>query len=521
MYTYIIVDDESLVRKGTIKKLEPINNTVQCIGEASNGEVALDLIHKLNPDIVITDMNMPIMDGTKLLPIIAKNYPNKCIIIISGYKDFEYTKQAITANAVNYILKPFGKEELQKSVLDAIIMIKNNMAIENKLSSSETEKEHARYNYDLQLLKHLLLGYQTEKNTFTSERLKSINQLHNFILITLHTTKPFDSTVFQILLEENGFDDLALALSHMNNHNLGFIILFMPEQTVISPKHLCLKIIQTIVDTFESQKNPISFGISLTHKDLLELNSAFSESITALNTQTVDHTIPLCFYTHEKKEAQLIEWEKTDELLFRMEAGMIDDTLQLLDVLFDHFTNLHACTLFDVKYFCFQLSNKVKFIMSTYFEPINSNSNSTSIQSILNELFSLDEIKQYYASFFINMSELLKDQNIYSSDNTIEKIKIYINRHYQNNLTVEFISSLFYMNRSYCSHLFKQSTGINFVDYVNNVRIKQAKYLIQNSDKKMYQIAKSVGYDNVKYFYRVFKKHEKITPKQFQQQQKH
>ena len=109
MYTYIVIDDESLIRKGTIKKLQPMEDRITCIGEADNGKAGIELIQEVHPDIVILDMQMPIMGGKELLPYLAENYPDMPLIVISGYRDFDYVKQAISAAAIDYILKPFSK----------------------------------------------------------------------------------------------------------------------------------------------------------------------------------------------------------------------------------------------------------------------------------------------------------------------------------------------------------------------------------------------------------------------------
>lgn len=105
-------------------------------------------------------------------------------------------------------------------------------------------------------------------------------------------------------------------------------------------------------------------------------------------------------------------------------------------------------------------------------------------------------------------------------NDVVEKMKTYVGRNYKNNVTVDFLSSLFYMNRSYCSHLFRVKTGRKLVDYMNSVRIEKAKRLLLDSDKKMYQIAKAVGYDNVKYFFRVFRKSEGKTPEQYRKERR-
>lgn len=117
----------------------------------------------------------------------------------------------------------------------------------------------------------------------------------------------------------------------------------------------------------------------------------------------------------------------------------------------------------------------------------------------------------------MNITELLKTESIYSGNDVIEKIQTYMQHNYQKNLTQDFIASLFYLNRSYLSTLFKQKTGMKFVDYLNEVRIEKSKELLKDSNRKMYQISKAVGYDNPKYFFRIFKKKTGMTPEQYRE----
>ncbi len=125
MYTYIIIDDETLIRKGTIKKLERTAHEVDCIAEASEGAEGIALIEKLQPDFVILDMQMPGMNGTELLPYLAEHYPDMPLIVISGYRDFNYLKHAFSADAIDYLLKPFGHEAIGACVEKAIERLKN------------------------------------------------------------------------------------------------------------------------------------------------------------------------------------------------------------------------------------------------------------------------------------------------------------------------------------------------------------------------------------------------------------
>lgn len=515
MYTYIVVDDETLIRKGTIKKLEPLSDTIQCIAQAADGKEALQLIEQKNPDLIITDMKMPGMDGTMLLPILAEKYPDKRIIVISGYKDFNYMKHAITASAVDYILKPFSKQDLQEAVLHAVEQLNHSISLQKQLITSEEKTEAASYEYDIQMLKNLIMGYHVTDTTLTSRQLRHINATHNLILLTLHSTLPIEESSIKDFLVINGFGELALYLQHMQNPNLGFLILFLPEVSVITPQNLCGQIARILNHLFFELEQKVIYGISNTHTMLLELHDAFEETVSALNQQNIGNSVKHLFEPPTKIENHPIYWDKVDEFLFRIETGRTEQVMELIDELFLHFETLTDHTLYDLKIYCFWLSDQTRLMMQTYFEQFNPDSANSSMQNILNTMFSLPEIKQYYLQFYLNITNMLKNDSIYADNDPVQNMQLYIQKHYQKDLSIELLSCLFYMNRSYCSHIFKERTGISFVDYLNNIRLEKACQLLLHSDKKMYQIAKSVGYDNVKYFFRVFKKHYKITPEQY------
>lgn len=130
----------------------------------------------------------------------------------------------------------------------------------------------------------------------------------------------------------------------------------------------------------------------------------------------------------------------------------------------------------------------------------------------------MEELREYYIRLFANLAAAIHPYTVYAVDDLIEKIQIYIRRNYQKNLTQELISSIFSINRSYFSTLFKAQTGEKFVDYLNKVRIRKSEELLTGTNYKMYQIARAIGYDNVKYYFRMFKKYNGMTPEQFRTQ---
>ena len=514
MYNYVIIDDESLIRRGTIKKLQPMNDVVTCIGEAGDGAEGLRLVEELAPDFVILDMQMPAMNGMELLPILAERFPDLQKIVISGFRDFDYIKQAISSDAIDYLLKPFSKEALQDCVRTAIKRIEDTQLIHEQIMDSSEQREAACYEYDKQYLTNLILGYHTGDAAISSQKLNFINDTHQLELMTLYFGTETPDIDIQEWLEDGGFGDLALYLSNTSMPDIGFLVLFMPNNHVISANSLTRQVADALLSFAASQHISLQIGISQLHNDLTELHQAFDETSTALNRQPVQGALRQSFLYEEEPAPKQMIWDREDEFLFRVEAGMLEEISSLSDVLFDWLSSLSDFTLADAKYYCYTLSNKCRLILNTYLKQDDSKS-SGSMQNVVSHIFKIGELKSYYRQFFLNIGELLQKDTVYALDDTVEKIKIYIQKNYQKDLTQDFIACLFYLNRSYLSTLFKQKTGMKFIDYLNEVRIGKAKELLLNSDRKMYQIAKACGYDNTKYFFRVFKKVMGVTPEQY------
>ncbi|HIV14099.1 MAG TPA: helix-turn-helix transcriptional regulator, partial [Candidatus Pullilachnospira stercoravium] len=139
---------------------------------------------------------------------------------------------------------------------------------------------------------------------------------------------------------------------------------------------------------------------------------------------------------------------------------------------------------------------------------------------VVNTLFTLKDVENYYLQFYLNIAHMLQPHSIYNTGELIDQIRTYMQKNYQKNITQDFLASLFFLNRSYLSQLFRRKTGQKFIDYLNEIRIEKAKEQLISTDRKMYQIARFVGYDNVKYFFRIFKKKTGISPEQFREQEK-
>lgn len=514
MYRYIVIDDEELIRKGTQKKLSTMTDFITCVGEADNGKAGLLLVRECNPDFVILDMQMPEMDGMELLPQLSKEFPDLPLIVISGYRDFDYIKQAMASQAVEYILKPFSREKIQETIKKCIDKLENKTKLENTIQESHQEKEKAFFDYDLQLLNNLLSGHKTRSTEFTSEKMGFLNTAECYLLIMISHAglSQFDSV-------EKAFTKLGISTEYIhiqdeqNPHICLLLFGFLAEAST-----RIMQYGQRLLDVsndFLDNDSFMTIGISDIHSSILELEKCYLEATSALNNQSICARSSALYIYSGEVSPRLFQWDKYDEFLFRIDSGMYEEINTLTKDLFTWFETLPDFTLADAKYHCYQLTNECRMILNSYLNSDYTTEKSGSVQNILNHLFSMEELLAYYQQFFTNLAMMIRPQSVYAVDDTIEKICIYLKRNYNKEITQELISYLFGLNRTYLSLRFREQTGEKFVDYLNKIRIEKAKEMLTTGQKKTYNIAKAVGYDNIKYFFRVFKKYTGLTPEQY------
>ncbi|WP_141503985.1 response regulator transcription factor [Paenibacillus luteus] len=512
MYSFIIVDDEPLIRKGLLKKIQSFGADLTFAGEADNGVDALDLIQKLDPDIIFTDMRMPEMDGKSLMKIVHQQYPNKKIIVISGHSDFDYMKEAISAKVISYLLKPFSREEIHRTLEQAIEAIELERSVKQEIVLKVAENEQISFHSDIQSLLHLIIGIlQKDKlPSFQSARLKEACGAASHLLLTLYAP---DAITQETIDSQQDY----IYIPHSQSDKLAFILLSFPEESSEAAMldHAKRTAEQLIRSVSVRRSSEGCVGISTVFHDFNALRQAHHETIAALDQRSLTDFGRCYVYNKHSLIPDVMLWERTHELLFLIESGQSAKVKELVLDFFAFYIRQPAVSLAQLKEQSRDMIQEVKKILSVYLHTHADGSPSSSLESVLNISFDLDSIREYLLTVLMSTADLLKDSSVYTSDNVIDNIKTYIHKNFTKDLTLEKISSLFYLNPSYLSFLFKEKTKQNFTDYINQLRIEQAKALLKNTDDKVYKVAKQLGYDNPKYFFRVFKKMTGLTPEEF------
>ena len=477
MYQFLIADDEILIRKGTLKKIEKLDLAIQCAFEAGNGKEALTYLEANPVDFVITDMDMPEYDGVQFLDYLKKHFPEMPIIVISGYQNFSYLQKAIQANAINYILKPFSREDIQKSLLDVIAILENNKSKKN----NENE-----------VIISTIIGHQTELGMKALQKMIPSPNQYYLVLSVCRDPKDSLERLTQSAIFSEPIPKYELTrFSIVEKSKIMDLISGLPERTFL--------------------------GISSPVMEATAFGSYYQNCIDALNSRKYDSQ-PTLFYYDSTIINEKYSFPHISELMYYLETGKESVLKEKLREYFETAYFSEGATLFDLKDIGLSLIEKSKQFLDDYYRMQSNYTYPEIHQEVMERLFTFMDISTYFLEFLGNIAKSMSYENLYSSQDIIANVKDYLDIHYADPITLDFLSDIFYINSSYLSTLFKEKTGMKYVDYLNGLRIDAAKTLLQTTNRRAATISRIVGYDNEKYFYRVFKKFTDLTPEQYRKQ---
>ena len=534
MYKLLIVDDEPLVQMGLQSMLPWAELDITVCGTASNGKQALDFIQSLHPDIVITDIKMPVINGLELLETcrsLSEAAPE--FIILTCYEDFPYVKKALKYQAVDYIIKLGIKpEELRSSIERAL---KNVRAREAKKSAQSGHAALDIQNYKDKFILKLL------NNLFESPEQFALQAKHlgfafhadyyvTAVCTTAHISFSPDSSQYiglyhntlsmvkNILSKYIDFHLVSLDMSH-------FYLLFeMEKDSAYLDSEQFLSLLQ---EAFQMIQNYFNVSVLCTvggyKNNVWLVSESYQEARQLQLLCTSKH--PILFYPKYSAQSGP-DLKNTFNLTFLKEdiqkafdeydIQAFQHIIQSIETLFcskpasylqamDVTSNiLHVCLtmLPDIEPF---LMEKFSQYHDSY-RSLYSQKTTSQIMDWLN-LFS-----SFVIEFYHYRSKELKNT-------LISNILQYIDDHLSEKLVLNDVASFFSISPNYLGHLFKKNTSLGFNEYVTQTKISRAKYLMFHTDLKIYEIAIELGFDNSFYFSRVFKKIEGCSPRQYIQSQ--
>ena len=541
LYRIILVDDEEEVRKSIIRKIDWTAVGFAVVGDAENGEDALEKIENLEPDVVLTDIRMPYMDGLTLAERIRQKYPSMKIVIFSGYDDFEYAKQAIKLNVTEYILKPVNVEELTailkriKTNLDEEIEQKRNVNLlrENYKRSlpilreqflkdlisrpmdGETVQTLLR-EYDIPLAgakKWIAIAVELELELeLTQEEAPlPLHEEKNLIPISVmqflsENLKP--SYRFSLLSFSGSADAKIAGIAAIDENN-------SQTELINILGDICKEIRKTL-------KVPVTIGIGHSAQKLENISRSFQSALDALGYRSVVGTGSTIYINDvEPGIGGKLQFGSEEEsaLIQAIKFGMEEKIRETVRGIVDRMNEarVHArqqqAYILSVANCMIQLIQQYDLNMEEIFaeDPLGPDP-FTVIQSMLNR----ENFSRWLYQTALKINNALSRERDYAARQVIEKAKQYIMDNYQDpGLSVEQICRYLHMSPAYFSTMFKKATGQTYIAYLTEVRLNKAVELLNMTDEKTYVIASQVGYQEQNYFSYVFKKRFGVSPTKF------
>lgn len=531
LYKIMLVDDEEEVRKSIIRKINWQDAGFEVIGDAENGEDALEKIEQNEPDVVLTDIKMPYMDGLTMAEKIRQNYPSIKIVIFSGFDEFEFAKRAIKLNVIEYILKPVNVEELTailkkiRNNLDEEIEQKRNVNLlrESYIKSLPTIREH--------FLNDLVHGGM-DAETISSkleEYAIDIDHAQQWMVAAIHMEP--EEKVDKALPLHKERELIPISVSRLIEEKLDgqfrFIMFHSALESIliaaIDARNSQAALVSLLGDICKETKKilevSVTIGVGESCFALTEVGASFKSALNALGYRAVSGSGGLIYIrdvepvNHEKL---LFDSRMESELISAVKFGprekiekVIGDLVGKMGEAKVHYRQYQAYILAVINVMT-QVTQQYDLKIPDMFGV------ETDYFEILKKVEKTEDIRQYLLDVAFKMNAALEEERSNTTKNVIKEAEQYIREHYQDpDMTVEKICRRLHMSAAYFSTLFKKETGQAYIAYLTDVRLNRAVELLMTTEDKTYIIAEKVGYPEQNYFSYVFKKKFGMSPTKY------
>lgn len=482
MWTVLLVEDERFVRESIIQIIDWEQEGFTVIGEADNGLEAFQFIEQHQPDLVICDILMPVMDGIELLRKVRENGWSNRFLMLTAHTEFEYARQAVEFGASNYILKLSMSVE---SLVTSLQKIRTELKQDQKQRYDEMKELYARY-------WEYVVDTHHEPDTAQLLTLSRSAISDSFLVII---------ALFQVDSRITSEDVRAAELFYSSSQPIihtfstkgqtTFFCWFTTEPTM-KPN------IDVLRDT------PIVYSPVTDASELIGAWQAVISSLDRLWYQKKDTQAYLRTETNRSSQKETISFILR-QLFHVFDQWNIDECKKVIDQLWDYM-EVNAYSMLKVK-------ETASWINQTLLQIINiTDGTEAAIDQAVNH-------KQLKNIIYDTVSNCIRKHNrcefIMTDHTEVNKVIEYVARHYEKNISVKFLAKYIGMDENYLSALFKKKTGQSLIHYLHGIRIQHAEEYLRHTKLSVAEISERVGFINDNYFIKIFKRMKQVTPSQY------
>ena len=526
MYKIMLADDEGIVIDSLRFILEKEFGKECIIEHAKTGRSVIELAENFRPDIAVMDIQMPGINGIDAMKEIRQNNKDVIFIVMSAYDKFDYATEAIKLGVLDYITKPMEKNKI-------ISVVKRAMDI--------IDKERAKRSNDLMVMEKLemvipmlesgLIYSIFLQDKFSEEALNyktilGIKEEYGYMMSVVCGDRDEESNLTNAVGTgvrlQNHYSELRSYLKdfcggivgNVMSNKVAVLVPYETSEMDYSKRNELIEKTREFASML-SRKLGVDFKIGIGGvKEFSKMNESYDEALVALvnGNGRVAHADDLsirCGY----EENYPVNIENT---LFEMvEKGDYAGAGNAAGQFFSWMEENFSDSLMDIRLKILEFvlyAERILYVKGGIVYEFKSRSDY--LPNVLNT-DDLSELKKWFIDKIVEITQKVGNNKTVKSESLIEKAEAFINRNYMKDLSLDDISRYCNISSYYFSKLFKQETGENYVEYLNKVRIGNAKKMLSESDVSIKEICYSVGFSDPNYFSRAFKKYEGVTPSEF------
>ena len=532
-------EDEVIVRE-TIKRMIPWEDLgFELVGEAADGEMALPILLRQKPDLLITDIKMPFMDGLTLAKVAKKEIPGLKVVILSGYDDFNYAKQAINIGVEDYLLKPITKNALIERLTEIRSRYEHEKTQKEYYEKFHREMQAYEKNSSRDFFEALVSGSMDMMEIYRrSEKLglDIVAEAYNVLIFTMNCEEDFSGqregyseweAESLELLEEFFSENTSAMLFRCNIFSYGVLIKGQKE-TIEENTRSCVSEIQRIFDRKEQkrqwfvaagepverlsqiQKSYYSASRAFSQRYLYDENILYYDEMASMEKKNVTED--------DSTYLQKVDVNALNPAILQkfLSNGLLEETENFVK---DYFYAIGQEPLESLVFRNYVTLN-VRFSVMSFLKEIGCDTRTLEqedTEDVLSESSKSLENAIAYAEKIISQAIALRDQNSGNKNRSILKTAVdFIDSHYmEEDMSLNKAANAANVSANHFSALFSQNMGQTFIEYLTNLRMNKAKEYLRCTSMRSSEIAGEIGYKDAHYFSYLFKKTQGMTPSDY------
>jgi two-component system response regulator YesN len=535
MYKILIVDDEEIIRNGIACSIDWANYGYEVVGEAENGKVALEKALKTAPDVILTDIYMPVMSGIEFSREVKKHLPNVIIIFLTGYNEFTYAQQAIEVGVFRYITKPIVDEELIQTLIEASDVLEHKEIEKINLDKLKKMLKESLPLFKERFLLNLISGALTTQEIEKKSQYLNLNLDAKYYLCVVIAIDDFsklsqNNSEADMNLIKFSIQNMAEEVLSEENHT---IYTFEEKRSEIGilccienfSRNDSLTILHQQMQKLQNYarqylKVSISAGVGRVCTRLEDIEKSYDEAELALEYRMAFGRNSIILIDDIAGSSEVMfsheTIQKINDLVIYTKGGNKEASINTLNEIFDYLRGASIMKRDFIHLLVIEIVNKIIRIDLEYGANLSEIHGDSFSPFNIMKYDTLDDIQRELATLVSNSVSFIESKHHVVTRNSVEKAKDFIFENYMNPaLSLKLIAESVHVSSGYFSQLFRQVSGETCTEFVAKVRIDQAKKLLKETMLKTYEIAEKVGFNDSQYFSTCFKKNIGVSPTEY------